>query len=308
MRRFAPLALVWTLVALALGVAAAGAETNPLPDGPALSTMALGPNDFAAARVAGQGHVDSEGAVAAYVREFAPGARAVRSALLAASNEVALLADETAAREVTSSVRAALASPAGRAALGNSFRSSFTRSSKLKIISLAVSRPTTLGIGADAFRFAITFKTRVGRFHLVFAFVRVDRAIGQILLLGRQGKIIAAGDLKRLAAAQRDRFRKAFTITTGQVVLAGTLYGETAKRGSTLTANHTGRFDGGPSEYAYQWSRCDPTGACTPIEGATSATYAPTEADVDRRVKVTVTARNSVSSITVESATALVYY
>ena len=169
----------------------------------------------------------------------------------------------------------------------------------MKITSLAVSRATSLGTGVDAVRFAITFKTPVGRFHLVFAFVRVDRAIGQILLLGRPRKIIAAGDVKRLAVAQRERFRKGFTITRGEVVLSGT-----PTQGSTLTASHTGRFDGGPSEFAYQWSRCDATtGACTPIAGATNATYTLGTEDAGQRVKVTVTGRNTVSSLTVESTT-----
>jgi hypothetical protein len=135
----------------------------------------------------------------------------------------------------------------------------------------------------------------------VFAFVRVDRAIGQILLLGRPGKIIAAGDVKRLAVAQRERFRKGFTITRGEVVLTGT-----AMQNSTLTANHTGRFDGGPSEFAYQWSRCDTTGACTPIAGATGPTYTLGPEDARHWVKVTVTGRNTVSSLTAEAATVLI--
>ena len=262
MRRLVPLALVWTLLALVLGGAAAGAAPPAnLADGPSLSTMALGPNDFASARVIAQGHQEAEGAVAVYTRDFAPGARAQRTPLLAAWNEVALLADETAARSELASVRATLASAGGRAAVGRSFKDGFTRSARLKVTSLTVSRPTSLGIGVDSLRFGITFKTRLGRFHVAYAFVCVDRAVGQILLLGRPGRIVAAGDVKRLGIAQRDRFRKGFTITRGEVVLAGA-----PTQGSTLTANHTGRWDGGPAEFTYQWSRCDATGACTPID------------------------------------------
>jgi hypothetical protein len=298
MRRIAPLALVWTLLALGLGVAAAGAAPPAgLADGPSLSTMALGPNDFASARVVSQGHREAgRGAVAVYTRDFAPGARAERSPLLSAWNEVALLVDETAARSELAAIRSTLASPGGRAAVGRSFKTGFTRSAKLRITSLTVSRPTTLGIGVDSLRFAITFKTRVGRFHVAYAFVRVDRAIGQIVLLGHPGKIIAAGDVKRLAVAQRERFRKGFTITRGEVAVTGT-----AAQGSTLGADHVGRWDGGPSEFAYQWSRCDSAGVCTSIPGAVGQTYTVTAEDAGKTLKVTVTGKNSVSTFTAES-------
>lgn len=300
MHRFVTIAVSWALLALALGVAAATAATAAGPaDGPALATMALRADDFAAARVTAQGEVESEGAVAAYARDFAPGARPRRSSLLGASNEVALLADETAARTDLASLRRMLASASGRAAMGRAFRNGFTQSSKLAVTSLVVSRASSLGVGVDSLRFAITFKTRLGRFHVVLAFVRVDRAVGQILLLGRPGKIIAAGDVKRLGAAQRDRLRAGFTITRGQVPVTGT-----PTVGSTLQADHRGKglWDGGPSEFSYGWSRCDAAGACTPIPGAINETYTVTPEDAGQTLKVSVTGRNAVSSLTVDSA------
>jgi hypothetical protein len=47
-----------------------------------------------------------------------------------------------------------------------------------------------------------------------------------------------------------------------------------------------------PIEHAYRWQRCDGSGVCTDIPGATSATYALTAADVGARVKVVVSATN----------------
>src|ERR1700712_5632540 len=49
--------------------------------------------------------------------------------------------------------------------------------------------------------------------------------------------------------------------------------------------------------FTYAWSRCDATGgACAPIAGATAKTYVLTAADVDKTVRLTVTAKNALGS------------
>lgn len=51
--------------------------------------------------------------------------------------------------------------------------------------------------------------------------------------------------------------------------------------------------------FTYAWSRCDATGsACVPITGATAKTYVLTAADVDRTVRLAVTAKNALGSQT----------
>jgi hypothetical protein len=82
----------------------------------------------------------------------------------------------------------------------------------------------------------------------------------------------------------------------------------TAQQGVTLSAG-PGTWSGTqPINYAYQWQRCDSTGAnCAPIAGATTTTYTLTAADVGSTVEVTVTAGNMAGSATASSApTALV--
>ena len=75
----------------------------------------------------------------------------------------------------------------------------------------------------------------------------------------------------------------------------------TARAGETLTAGD-GSWTGTPLiTFTREWLRCD-AGTCTPIEGATGATYAPTGADVGRRLKVRVTATNPAGSTSVSSA------
>jgi len=67
----------------------------------------------------------------------------------------------------------------------------------------------------------------------------------------------------------------------------------TAKEGETLTAA-TGAWTNSTTAFGYQWKRCAVTfEPCSPIAGATSATYVVTADDVGSRVQVLVTATNA---------------
>ncbi len=82
----------------------------------------------------------------------------------------------------------------------------------------------------------------------------------------------------------------------------------TAQQGQTLSAS-TGSWSGtAPIVYAYQWQRCDSTGvSCVPVSGATSGSFLLGLADVDRTMRVSVTASNSTGSATAASgATAVI--
>ena len=75
------------------------------------------------------------------------------------------------------------------------------------------------------------------------------------------------------------------------------------KEGSTLTASN-GTWSGGtPMSFAYQWRRCDKSGAaCIDIAGATAKIYAAVAADVGFTLMVRVTATNSAGSSSATSA------
>jgi hypothetical protein len=74
-----------------------------------------------------------------------------------------------------------------------------------------------------------------------------------------------------------------------------------AEEGQVLSAS-TGSWSGSPTAYAYQWRRCDSSGAgCAAIAGATSATYSLGAADVGSTVRVAVTATNAGGAATAES-------
>jgi hypothetical protein len=76
----------------------------------------------------------------------------------------------------------------------------------------------------------------------------------------------------------------------------------TAQQGSTLTAD-AGSWGGAtPIDYAYQWRRCDTSGAaCADIAGATGSSYAVTSSDVSSTLRVSVTGTNSYGSSTASS-------
>jgi thermitase len=75
-----------------------------------------------------------------------------------------------------------------------------------------------------------------------------------------------------------------------------------AQTGQTLSAS-PGTWSESPSSYAYQWQRCDATGAnCAAIAGATAQTYALGASDLGTTLRVSVTASNAAGSSTPASS------
>jgi hypothetical protein len=71
--------------------------------------------------------------------------------------------------------------------------------------------------------------------------------------------------------------------------------------GETLTAGN-GSWSNSPTTYTYQWQRCTSGGTgCVAITGATTRTYKLTSADVDKTVRVLVTATNTDGQATANS-------
>jgi hypothetical protein len=79
-----------------------------------------------------------------------------------------------------------------------------------------------------------------------------------------------------------------------------------AENGQTLTAD-PGTWSGGTSSYAYQWRRCNTSGAgCSAVAGAQSSKYVLTAGDVGSTISVNVTAGNGASSGDAASTTTTV--
>ncbi len=76
----------------------------------------------------------------------------------------------------------------------------------------------------------------------------------------------------------------------------------TAREGQTLSASEGAWAGSFPIAYTYAWERCDATGVgCAAAQGATGASYALTEADVEGTVRVVVTATDAGGSSTAAS-------
>jgi hypothetical protein len=76
----------------------------------------------------------------------------------------------------------------------------------------------------------------------------------------------------------------------------------TAREGQTLTATN-GTWANSPTSFQYQWQRCSAAGAdCAGIASATGMTYTAGADDVDRRLRVVVTAINADGQSSANSA------
>ena len=71
--------------------------------------------------------------------------------------------------------------------------------------------------------------------------------------------------------------------------------------GSTLTAD-PGSWSDPSAAFSYVWQRCDASGACSTIDGATTASYTPTGDDLGDTIIVSVTASNAGGQNTATSA------
>jgi hypothetical protein len=289
------LLLVAAVSVFVSAVSAAGAAPPPsLPDGPDLSLMALAASDFSSGRVTSEQYLSSAGQVVAYEREFV-----LRGRLLSALNDVIVYESATVADGDVGLLRTGFQSSRGRAEFAKAFRQGFAAEGgrQVKIKKLVVSRPLALGAGERAFRISLSLVTSVGRFHATLAFVRVDRAVGMIVLVATRGRTVPLRDVAGTAEAQARRFRAGFTIAS---VAAPVISGQ-ALQGQTLSADR-GRWTGGPLEYSHQWSRCDAAGGnCVAIPGATSASYTLTTADAGFTIRVRTDARNGISNFAADS-------
>jgi hypothetical protein len=74
------------------------------------------------------------------------------------------------------------------------------------------------------------------------------------------------------------------------------------RQGRTLTTTN-GTWENNPTQFTYQWQRCNEQGTgCANITGATRNTYTLVAADVDNRIRSTVTASNVDGQATAQSA------
>lgn len=119
---------------------------------------------------------------------------------------------------------------------------------------------------------------------------RIDRKVALAVLAATLGVFAAAAGLGTAA-------RQVAPVNTVPPSISGT-----AQQSQTVTASN-GTWTGAPTSFRYQWLRCNRGGnGCSDISGATERTYLVRSADVDRTIRVRVTATNNDGSTSATSA------
>jgi hypothetical protein len=273
------------IVAGMLVSSANGAAPRPGPNDPDLVTMGLQIADLpTGARVARQGYVKDEDCIAEYDRGFAPGTARVRSkAMLDLESDICLLANVQEARTYVAVLRLAflLIDP-------DDLKAAFNKESGLKATYVRLSRPASLHVGDESVAMTIRIGTKAGELRTVLAYVRVDRVISLVGMVGLPRAKLSTVDAAYLSGTVKRHMRDGLV----PVVLVPPSIAGVAQEGQAVTAAR-GTWRNKPSSYAYRWQRCDTAGAnCADIAGASAQIYAVSSADVGATVRVVVTATN----------------
>jgi hypothetical protein len=290
--------LAQLLLAASLAASAGAAG----PGGPNLTLVALAPADVGGgAKVVRQRGLRSPGYEAAFERELEFGAGAVgRSVLFFLTSTIELARTADTAKADLDGARSALATREGRIAVVKAMEADLRRTlgKSLKAAAMGTIRYPSIANGAIVV--PISVATSGGRLQVVVTYVRIDRLLATMSIVGAR---VERPDLERLLRLTAEKARSQLVpIVVSPPSIAGP-----AVAGQRLVAS-SGSWTNGTTSFTYRWSRCDPAGAgCAPIAGATLASYTLTAVDVGFTVRVTVTARNGAGKTTALSPqTALV--
>jgi hypothetical protein len=285
--------------ALAAGVASVSAGANPAqrPAGsPDLAAMTLSAKDLpAGTRVVRERYYRDPEFVASYERELSLGRlRVGRSTLLYAFSGLNVDTTPAEAERLFAALRRLLRTKAFRSELAKEIADGADIDARAVI----VARPRTARIGDGAVSIAIRLKAQGRAFQAAIAYLRVDRVLSTIALVGAPGKRVFAADIDRLSNRSVVRIRTGLLPDSlGRPILSGTPI-----PGETLSTTQ-GTWGGDQLVFSYQWERCtEPESECSAIPNATSATYTVAEGDLASSLRATVTARNRLGAITTTSA------
>lgn len=293
-------ALAAALLLVLVSDATAGAVQRPPVGSPDPRQMVLGASDLGGARVTAQRYYRDPDfpSVISYEREL-ESARVGSTRLVAVDSEAEVGTSAAITASFLREFERFVGTKAGRRLLTQAI----TREAEGLVSNVRVGRPRALGVGADSFDVLVTLKVLGLRLDARVAAFRVDRVLGLLITMSQPGGRVPRGVSKRLAGIMAARAKAELVPrSTGAPLITGT-----AQVGQTLTATR-GSWRGSPTTFAYQWQRCDGTGlTCVAIPGAAGDRYVVQPTDVGARIRVAVTARNTLASATsVSSPTAVV--
>jgi hypothetical protein len=289
--------LTWFVVAAALvagvGSVSAGAAPAQRPPGsPDLAAMTLAAHDLpAGTRVVRERYYRDPEFVASYEREFSlRGLRLGRSTLLYAFNGLNVETTTAEATRLFVTLRRLLRTKAFRSALAKEIAGG----ADIDARAVVVARPRTLRIGDGTVSVAIRLRAQGLAFQAAITYLRVDRILSTIAVVGAPGRRVFAADVDRVSRVSSERIRGGLVpVASAPPVVSGT-----PSPGQTLSTT-PGTWTGDQVTFAYQWERCvEPGTGCAAIPEATSATYTVVEGDLASSLRVTVSGRNRLGSAT----------
>jgi hypothetical protein len=292
------LAPMLMVLAVLLAQTAAGATALRPPAGsPDPKLMVLTPADLHVKAKRQRYFKDPDfPSVISYQREF-EGGRTGSVKLLATESLAEIgVSGETTSRFVAAA-RRYYSSKSARAELRRGFAEA-TEDPDFLLAQLQIGRVTNLGAGPGSFDLPMTVTVLGVRSSVHFAVFRVERVLGALFVVGAPRARLTIPVVARLAKALGSRMAKQLVPrSVAPPVVSGVV-----QVGQVLTAS-SGTWTGSPASATYQWQRCDGGGAnCVSIEGATSQTYVPTQADAASTIRVLVTVANTFGSATAGSA------
>jgi hypothetical protein len=292
----------FALAAVVLVVAAvpAGASTTATrPAGsPDLAAMALALHDLpAGAEVDREGYYRDADFVAAYSREFSLGGKRIgRSRLLGISHDLGV---ERTAADAAASFRE-LRGLLRRRSLRRELARALAAEAGATPAAVTVTRPRSPRIGEGAVSIVVGLKVGHTSFQTSLTFVRVDRVLTILTLVGGPQRKVYAADADRVARVAAERMLGGLVPAPGAPpAISGLL-----QPGQALSATR-GTWLGDQLTFTFQWQRCSPIEpeiGCVDLPGPSSATYVVTRSDLASRLRVVVSARNRFKSETVPSA------
>lgn len=294
-------ALLIALVVASVVASAAGAAPNASrpPGSPNLAAMSLAVSDFpSGTRVESQGYERDPDFVASYEREFEVGGRRLgRTRLLAAYESLDVVRTPAAAQQEFALLAALLRGKQGVSL----FRAIFAEEGiDSKDIRVGKIRRPKIGHGT----LVVPLRLRVSGvwFEFALAFLRFDRVLAGVGLFSMPGSNVFPADIDRITRVAAMRIKAGLIpVNTLAPVVTGII-----QPGQTLSAAQ-GTWTGDQLTFTYQWERCDAVGAgCVAIAGATGTTFIAATGDLASTVRVAVTGRNRLGSVTASSAPTVV--
>lgn len=284
-------------VAAVIGLAAfTGVASAAAPVGPDVSKMTLQAADFPGSHSAGKAVNTGTPTIQGFEREIRFNAPVGASKYRIVDSIAILTSDVATATKAYAIIGHRYSSKAYRQKLIHEFLP-IPKGMPASLISAKLIKPRGLGVPDSSMEIGFVVKMGPAHLDLSIGLLRLDSVIVENVAIG-SGATIVPDDARNFATLAASHIGAQLVPTS----LALPTVTGTAVQGQTLTVAPNA-WSGSAATLAYQWQRCDSSGAnCVDVPGATAATYAVTSADVGTTLRANVIATNRFGTATASSA------